>query len=112
MPERVNATVYVVQCILVTTIGMLEPSTGEAAFLISAIERRIELGNTAPAVDGVGSTPERESSSRTDQRPWWYLKYAVYERVSSEARPKELSCTVGAGALSAQWQRPASSEVT
>ena len=36
---------------------MLEPSTGEAAFLISAVERLIELGNTAPVVDGVEIHP-------------------------------------------------------
>ncbi len=36
---------------------VLEPSTGEAAFLISAVERLIELGNTAPAVDGVEIHP-------------------------------------------------------
>lgn len=32
---------------------VLEPSTGEAAFLISAVERLRELGNGSPSVDGV-----------------------------------------------------------
>lgn len=36
---------------------VLEPSTGEAAFLVSAVERLTELGNTAPAVDGVEIHP-------------------------------------------------------
>ena len=36
---------------------VLEPSTGEAAFLISAVERLIELGNPAPAVNGVEIHP-------------------------------------------------------
>ncbi len=36
---------------------VLEPSTGEAAFLVSAVERLTELGNPAPAVDGVEIHP-------------------------------------------------------
>lgn len=36
---------------------MLEPSAGEAAFLISAVERLKELGNSVPAVDGVEIHP-------------------------------------------------------
>ncbi len=32
---------------------VLEPSTGEAAFLVSAVERLLELGNEAPSVNGV-----------------------------------------------------------
>lgn len=43
---------------------VLEPSTGEAALLISAVERLTELGNNAPAVDGVEIHPPSAEAAR------------------------------------------------